>query len=76
MSIVKPLKVTAEFTITPEDFLEWCRDDLKPSEEMFKVYVEKILWNKLGMDRGSGDFDDFISKTVDFNGIKVSVEHA
>ena len=76
MSIIKPLKVIAEFTITPEDFLEWCRDDLKPSEAMFKMYVEKILWNKLGMDKDSGDFDDFISKPVEFNGIKVSIADA
>jgi len=76
MTIIKPLKVTAEFVITPEDFKEWCGGDVKPSEKMFKVYVEKMLWNKLGMDSDSGNFDEFIPKPVEFNGIKVSVEHA
>lgn len=76
MSVIKPLKVTAEFVIDPKSFMEWCGDDVSPSETMFKAYVENMLWSKLGVDQDAGDFDEFISKPVEFNGIKLSVENA
>lgn len=65
---MKPIKITAELNITPEQFKEWCEGELQPTETMWKVYVEKMLWSRFGVTRDYGDYKDFLNKTIEVKG--------
>lgn len=45
---ITPLKITAEFIVTPEEFEEWCGGDFKPTEAMYRHFVEKKIWSLFG----------------------------
>lgn len=62
---MKPIKITAELTLTPEQFKEWCVGEVQPTETMWKVYVEKMLWAKFGLTEDYGDYKDFLNKTIE-----------
>jgi hypothetical protein len=73
---MKPVKITAEITLTPEMFREWCGEDILPTERMYQHYVEKTLYYKFGAWGDIGDYEDFINKTIDDNGngLKLTIE--
>ena len=73
---MKPVKITAELTLTPEMFKEWCCEDIQESERMYHHYVEKMLYGKFGAWKDIGDYKDFINKTIDDNGngLKLTIE--
>ena len=73
---MKPVKITAEITLTPEMFKEWCCEDIQESERMYQHYVEKMLYSKFGFGIDIGDYEDFINKTIDDNGngLKLTIE--
>ena len=73
---MKPVKITAEITLTPEMFSEWNEGVLPESERMYQHYVEKMLYSKFGFGIDIGDYEDFINKTIDDNGngLKLTVE--
>jgi hypothetical protein len=76
---MKPVKITAELTLTPEMFKKWCDDILVESvesEKIYKFYIEKMLYSKFGAYKDIGDYDDFINKTIDDNGngLKLTIE--
>ena len=60
---MKPVKITAEITLTPETFSEWCDGDVEETERMYQHYVEKTLYYKFGAWGDIGDYEDFINKT-------------
>jgi hypothetical protein len=75
---MKPVKITAEITLTPEMFSEWNEGILPETELMYQQYVEKMLYSTFGF-RGDGDlyigeYGDFINKTIDDNGLILTVE--
>ena len=39
---MKPIKITAEIIIKPEDFSNWCDGDFPESEKMYEHYVYKV----------------------------------
>lgn len=66
---MKPVKITAELTITPERFREWCEEDnLLPSKNLYQCYVEKMVYGTFGHWKDIGGYVDFINKTIDDNG--------
>ncbi len=73
---MKPVKITAEITITPEMFKEWNEGILPETEPMYQTYVERVLYSKFSTLNDMGDYKDFINKTIDDNGngLKVTVE--
>lgn len=58
---MNPVKITVELTVTPEMFVEWCAEDIVPSERMYRHYVEKILLNNFGI---SSDYEDVVNTTI------------
>ena len=73
---MKPVKITAELTLTPEMFKEWCCEDIQESERMYRHYVEKMFYGTFGSWKDIGDYEDFINKTIDDNGngLKLTIE--
>ena len=73
---MKPVKITAEITLTPETFSEWCDGDVEETEGMYQHYVEKTLYYKFGAWKDIGDYEDFINKTIDDNGngLKLTID--
>jgi hypothetical protein len=73
---MKLVKITAEITLTPEMFREWCDGDIPPSEKMYQHYVEKMIYGKFGSYKDFGGYLDFINKTIDDNGngLKLTIE--
>jgi hypothetical protein len=73
---MKPVKITAEITLTPEMFKEWCCEDIQESERMYQNYVEKMLYSTFGSWKDIGGYEDFINKTIDDNGngLKLTIE--
>lgn len=72
MAEIKPVKITAEITLTKEDFLDWCEEDVNPSDGMFKHFVEMILWNKLGINE---NYDKLINNTVEARGLQITLKN-
>ena len=72
---MKPVKITAELTLTPEMFKEWCCEDIRESERMYQHYVEKMLYSNFNSGE-IGDYKNFINKTIDDNGngLKLTIE--
>ena len=70
---MKPVKITAELTITPEEFEKWCDGDIKPSERMYRHFVENMVHRYFGL---GNDYGDFINKTSthDLTGLKLTIE--
>jgi hypothetical protein len=73
---MKPVKITAELTLTPEMFREWCDGDISPSERMYHQFIEKMVYGKFGSYKDFGDYVEFINKTIDDNGngLKLTIE--
>lgn len=73
---MKPVKITAEITLTPEMFSEWNEGVLPETELMYQQYVEKVVYGKFAYGLNIGKYKDFINKTIDDNGdgLKVTVE--
>ena len=43
---MKPVKITAEITLTPEEFEKWCDGDILPTERMYHRFIEGTIYNK------------------------------
>ena len=73
---MKPVKITAEITITPEMFSEWNEGILPETELMYQLYIERMIYGKFAYVLDIGEYKDFINKTIDDNGngLKVTVE--
>jgi hypothetical protein len=73
---MKPVKITAEITLTPETFSKWCEGDITETERVYQHYVEKMLYSKFGSYKDIGGYEDFINKTIDDNGngLKLTIE--
>jgi hypothetical protein len=65
---MKPVKITAEITLTPEMFHNWCDGDLPENEIIYHRFVEKMLYSKFGSWKDIGGYDEFINKKIDDNG--------
>lgn len=68
---MKTVKITAEFTVTPEMFSDWCDGDFSESEAMFKHFVEKTIFSNFGR---TVNYDDVVGGAVvlDKDGLKMS----
>lgn len=73
---MKPVKVTAEITITPAMFSEWCNGDFQETERMYQRYVEKMLYSNFNGGEDIGDYKNFINTTIEDNGsgLKLTIE--
>lgn len=73
---MKPVKITAELTLTPEMFKEWCCEDIPESERMYQHYVEKMLYSNFNGGEDIGDYKNFINTTIEDNGsgLKLRIE--
>jgi Uma2 family endonuclease len=71
---MKPVKVTAEITITPEEFEKWCDGDIQPSERMYHHFIEGTIYNKFKTTYDVGKYKDYINTTIDDNGMKLTFE--
>jgi len=75
---MKPVKITAEITVTPEMFIEWCgQDDYLKNEEKYKDYVESWVHSKFSSyGKFFGKYDYFINKTIpdNGNGLKIIIQ--
>jgi hypothetical protein len=74
--IMKPVKITAEITLTPEMFSRWNEGDLPETELQYHHFIEKVLYCKFGAWKDIGGYEDFINKTIDDNGngLKLTIE--
>lgn len=70
---MKPVKITAELTITPEEFEKRFDEDILPSEIMYQHFVENMVHRYFGLEN---DYGDFINKTSihDLTGLKLTIE--
>ena len=79
---MKPIKITAELLITPDDYNKWCDAYFKhPSpftrwEITYEHYVYRMLYDKFGRWKDIGGYDDFINTTIEDNGngLKLTIE--
>ena len=73
---MKPIKITAEVIIKPEDFSKWCDGDFPESEIMYEHYVYKVIHSKFGAFKDFGSLEDFINTTIpdNGNGLKLTIE--
>jgi hypothetical protein len=67
---MKPITITAELTLTPESFKQWCEGYFKPNEITWKIYVEKMLWSKFAKDV---EYDNIINNTIHIDGVKITI---
>lgn len=70
---MKPVKITAELTLTPEMFSEWCDGDFQETERMYQHFVENMVHSYFGL---GNDYEDFINKTSihDLTGLKLTID--
>lgn len=70
---MNPVKITAELTLTPQMFKEWCDGDFEESERMYHHYVEKMVYNCFGYEF---DYEHFVDKGVceTVTGVKFTFE--
>jgi hypothetical protein len=74
---MKPIKITAELLISPEDYQKQCQKYGFPElENTYKIYVEHTLYEKFGAWKDMGGYDDFVNTTIEDNGngLKLIVE--
>jgi hypothetical protein len=73
---MKPVKITAEITLTPEMFSEWNEGILPETEREYHHFIEKVFYGQFAYGLNMGKYKDFINKTIDDNGegLKVTVE--
>jgi len=71
---MKPVKITAELTLTPEMFKEWCDGDFQETERMYEHFVEKMIYSKFGSYKDFGEYKDYINTTIDDDGMKFTFE--
>lgn len=71
---MKPVKITAEITITPEDFEKWCDGVVQPSERMYHLFIEETIYNKFKPIMFVGEYKDYINTTIDDDGLKLTIE--
>ena len=71
---MKPVKITAEITLTPEMFREWCGEDILPTERMYHQFIEGSIYNRFRTSYDVGEYTDYINTTIDDNGLKITFE--
>jgi len=75
---MKSVKITAEVTITPEMFIEWCgQNDYLKNEQMYKDYIESWVHSKFSAyGKFFGEYENFINKTIpdNGNGLKIAIQ--
>jgi hypothetical protein len=73
---MKPVKITAEITLTPEMFKEWNEGVLPETEPEYHHFIEKVVYGKFAYGLNIGKYKDFINKTIEDNGdgLKVTIE--
>ncbi len=71
---MKPVKITAEITLTPEEFEKWCGEDILPTEQMYHHFIEGTIYNKFRTSYDVGEYKDYINTTIDDNGLKLTFE--
>jgi hypothetical protein len=72
---MKPVKITAEITITPEEFEKWCDGkDILPTERMYHQFIEGTIYNNFRTSYDFGEYKDYINTTIDDNGLKLTFE--
>ena len=70
---MKPVKITAEITITPEMFSRLNEGVLPESKLMYQRFVENMVHRYFGL---GNDYEDFINKISihDLTGLKLTIE--
>ena len=71
---MKPVKITAELTITPEEFEKWCDGDILPTERMYQHFVEGTIYNKFKTTYDFGEYKNYINTTIDADEMKFTFE--
>jgi hypothetical protein len=71
---MKPVKITAEIILTPEEFGKWCGEDILPTERMYHQFIEGTIYNKFRTSYDVGEYKDYINTTIDDNGLKLTIE--
>lgn len=71
---MKSVKITAEITITPEEFEKWCDGDILPTERMYRQFIEGTIYNKFKTTYDFGDYKKYINTTIDADGMKFTFE--
>lgn len=71
---MKPVKITAELTITPEDFEKWCEGEILPTERMYHRFIEGTIYSRLKTTYDVGEYGNYINTTIDDNGLKITFE--
>lgn len=71
---MKPVKITAELTLTPEEFKKWCDGDILPTERMYRQFIEGTIYNKFKTTYDFGEYKDYINTTIDADGMKFTFE--
>lgn len=71
---MKPVKITAELTLTPQEFEKWCRGDILPTERMYHQFIEGTIYNKFRTTYDVGEYKDYINTRIDDNGLKLTFE--
>ena len=71
---MKPVKITAEIILTPEEFEKWCGEDILPTERMYHQFIEGTIYNKFRTSYDVGEYKDYINTTIDDNGLKLTFE--
>ena len=71
---MKPVKIIAEITITPEEFEKWCDGDILPTERMYHQFIERTIYNKFGTTYDFGEYKNYINTTIDADGMKFTFD--
>ena len=71
---MKPVKITAEITLTPEEFEKWCDGDIRPTERIYHRFIEGTIYNKFKTTYDFGEYKDYINTTIDADEIKFTFE--
>ena len=71
---MNPVKITAELTITPEEFEKWCDGDILSTERMYRQYIEGTIYNKFKTAYDFGEYESYINTTIDVDGLKLTIE--
>ena len=71
---MKPVKITAEITLTPEEFEKWCGEDILPTERMYHQFIEGTIYHKFRTSYDVGEYKDYINTTIDDNGLKLTID--
>ena len=67
---MKPVKITAEITLTPEMFEEWSDCDFPLTELWYKHYVEKMTASLFGT---WASYDDLVNNVFEHSTLKLTL---